>query len=323
VGGYLLSALLSASLVLVLLEPLLVYPLVFLIQSVEGLVSPTMAAVVPSLVPKEALVSANALRVVLSKVTASLGPALAGLLYALVGPVWLFVFDALTFAAVAYAAYGPPAALGMAPPRQHPLGRGRRGNAFCCDQPNGGDNLGALHAYLPVLAGGGDRDGAHLAGGGPDRGRGPGAFVHQPHPGGRGGGGSPGWAQKGHPQPSAGGLAQTLLALPMLLGVTFPTFPVLLAVFFLSGNLFDISGVATQLLLQAVVPRPFLGRVFSLVNVSFALGVLLVLGLVGPLSSALGAVGALQATALAVGALGAVLYLAAKRQAEEKEEPSG
>jgi MFS family permease len=99
VGGYLLSALLSASLVLVLLEPLLVYPLVFLIQTVEGLVSPTMAAVVPSLVPKEALVSANALRVVLGKVTASLGPALAGLLYGLVGPVWLFLFDALTFAA--------------------------------------------------------------------------------------------------------------------------------------------------------------------------------------------------------------------------------
>jgi len=83
--------------------------------------------------------------------------------------------------------------------------------------------------------------------------------------------------------------------------------------------------VATQSLLQATVPKAFLGRVFSLVNVSLALGVLPVLGLVGPLSSALGAAGALQATALAVGALGAVLYLAAKvkRQAEEKEEPSG
>jgi MFS family permease len=121
-------------------------------------------------------------------------------------------------------------------------------------------------------------------------------------------------------------LLNTLLAAPMLLGATFPTFPMLLAVFFLSGILFDISGVATQSLLQATVPRPFLGRVFSLVNVSLALGVLPVLGLVGPLSSALGAAGTLQATALAVGALGAVLYLAAKvpgRQAEEKQEPSG
>lgn len=120
-------------------------------------------------------------------------------------------------------------------------------------------------------------------------------------------------------------LLNTLLALPMLLGATFPTFPVLLAVFFLSGVLFDISGVATQSLLQATVTRPFLGRVFSLVNVSLALGVLPVLGLVGPLSSALGAAGALQITSLAVCGMGAVLYLAAKvkRQAEEKEELSG
>jgi len=118
VGGYLLSALLSASLILVLIEPLLVYPLVFLIQSVEGLVSPTMAAVVPSLVPKETLVSANALRVVLTKVTASLGPALAGLLYGLVGPVWLFIFDALTFAGVAYAVLGLPSALVTVPSRR-------------------------------------------------------------------------------------------------------------------------------------------------------------------------------------------------------------
>ena len=327
VGGYLLSALLSASLVLVLLEPRLVYPLVFLIQTVEGLVSPSMAAVVPSLVPKEALVSANALRVVLSKVTASLGPALAGLLYGLVGPVWLFVFDALTFAAVAYAAHGLPAALGMAPPRQ--------GSTLWAEAA-AGLRLAVTYktvltimllsmltslfwrvveiVMVPISLEVAQIGAAGL-----------GLLYTSLTLGGVVGVAALGGLKKGIPSLPLVVLLNTLLAAPMLLGATFPTFPVLLLVFFLSGILFDISGVATQSLLQATVPKAFLGRVFSLVNVSLALGVLPVLGLVGPLSSALGAAGALQATALAVGALGAVLYLAAKvkRQAEEKEEPSG
>jgi len=328
VGGYLVSALLSASLVLVLLEPLLVYPLVFLIQSVEGLVSPTMAAVVPSLVPKEALVSANALRVVLSKVTASLGPALAGLLYALVGPVWLFVFDALTFAAVAYAAYGLPAALGAAPPK---LGSTLWAEAAAGMRFAVKSRIVPVILLLSMLTSLFWRvveivmvpislEVAQIGAAGL------GLLYTSLTLGGLVGVAALGALKKVIPSLPLVVLLNSLLDAPMLLGATFPTFPVLLLVFFLSGILFDISGVATQSLLQSAVPRHFLGRVFSLVNVSLALGVLPVLGLIGPLSSALGAAGALQITSLTVCGLGVVLYFAAKVRgalAEQEKEPSG
>lgn len=327
VGGYLLSALLSASLVLVLLEPLLVYPLVFLIQTVEGLVSPTMAAVVPSLVPKEALVSANALRVVLTKITASLGPALAGLLYGLVGPVWLFIFDALTFAGVAYAVLGLPSALSVASNRRGPSlwAEAAEGMRFAVSSQTvlmilllsmltslfwrvveivmvpismevaqiGAAGLGLLYTSLTL--------------------------------GGVVGVATLGALKKGIPSLTWVVLLNTLLAVPMLLGATFPTFPVLLVTFFISGILFDISGVATQSLLQAAVPKQFLGRVFSLVNVSLALGVLPVLGGLDPLVRWLGSAGALQVTSLAVCGLGALLYIAATVRGgytEEKEKLS-
>jgi hypothetical protein len=120
-------------------------------------------------------------------------------------------------------------------------------------------------------------------------------------------------------------LLNTLLAVPMLLGATFPTWAVLLAVFFLSGILLDISGVATQSLLQAEVPKAFLGRVFSLVNVSLALGVLPVLALIDPLVRGLGLAGALQAVSLAVCGVGAGLYVVAVMgggRGAEKEEPT-
>lgn len=328
VGGYLLSALLSASLVLVLIEPLLVYPLVFLIQSVEGLVSPTMAAVVPSLVPKEVLVSANALRVVLTKVTASLGPALAGLLYSLVGPVWLFIFDALTFAGVAYAVLGLPSALGAVP--------SRRGGSVWAEAAEGVRFALTNRTVVIILALSMltslfwrvveivmvpiSLEVAQIGA------TGLGLLYTSLTLGGVVGVATLGALNKGIPGLAWVVLLNTLLALPMLLGATFPTFAMLLAVFFLSGILFDISGVATQSLLQAVVPKPFLGRVFSLVNVSLALGVLPVLALVDPLVRWLGPAGALQVTSLAVCSIGVLLYLAAKvRQGsvEKKEEPSG
>ncbi len=308
-----------------LLEPLLVYPLVFLIQTVEGLVSPTMAAVVPSLVPKEALVSANALRVVLTKVTASLGPALAGLLYGLVGPVWLFLFDALTFAGVAYAVLGLPSALGAAP--------GRGGTSVWAEAAQGLrfalasqtvwvilllSMLTSLFwrvveiAMVPISLEVASIGAAGL-----------GLLYTSLTLGGVVGVATLGALKKGVPGLAWVVLLNTLLAVPMLLGATFPTFPILLAVFFLSGILFDVSGVATQSLLQAAVPKHLLGRVFSLVNVSLALGVLPVLGGLDPLVRALGPAGALQATALVVCAAGALLYIAAMvrgSRAEAKEE---
>ncbi|GIW37568.1 MAG: MFS transporter [Meiothermus sp.] len=328
VGGYLLSALLSASLILVLIEPLLVYPLVFLIQSVEGLVSPTMAAVVPSLVPKETLVSANALRVVLTKVTASLGPALAGLLYGLVGPVWLFIFDALTFAGVAYAVLGLPSALVTVP--------SRRGGSVWAEAAEGVRFAVTRRTVVIILALSMltslfwrvveivmvpiSLEVAQIGAAGL------GLLYTSLTLGGVVGVATLGALKKGIPGLAWVVLLNTLLAVPMLLGATFPTFPMLLAVFFLSGILFDISGVATQSLLQAVVPKHFLGRVFSLVNVSLALGVLPVLALVDPLVRWLGSAGVLQITSLAVCSLGVVLYIAAKVRdgsVEKMEEPAG
>lgn len=324
-GGYVLSALLSASLVLVLYEPLLVYPLVFLIQTVEGLVSPTMAAVVPSLVPKEALVSANALRVVLTKVTASLGPALAGLLYGLVGPVWLFIFDALTFAGVAYVVLKLPSALGAAPNRSGTSlwVEAAEGLRFAVASRTVGvilllSMLTSLFwrvveiVMVPI-----SMEVAHIGAAGL------GLLYTSLTLGGVVGVATLGALKKGIPSLPLVVLLNTLLAVPMLLGATFPTFAILLAVFFLSGILFDISGVATQSLLQAAVPKNFLGRVFSLVNVSLALGVLPVLALVDPLVQWLDPAGALQITSLAVGGLGALLYIAATVRGgriEEKKE---
>lgn len=326
-GGYLFSALLAASLVLVLFEPLLVYPLVFLIQTVDGLVGPAMGAVVPSLVPKEALISANALRVVLSKVTASLGPALAGLLYMLIGPIWLFGFQALTFALLAYTVLGLPAALGSAPgPHRSSLwGEAAAGIRLALASRTlliilllsmltslfwrvveivmvpialdltsiGAPGLGVLYTSLTL---GGIAGVAVL-----------------------------GALRRETPSLALVVLLSALLAAPMLLGATFPTFPILMAVFFVSGILFDLSGVATQTLLQAIVPQRFLGRVLSLVNVSLALGVLPVLLLLDPLVRWLGPAGALQLTALAICGLGAVLYAATlaghpRDRTEEYEE---
>ncbi|GEM88511.1 MFS transporter [Meiothermus granaticius] len=328
VGGYLLSALLSASLVLVLLEPLLVYPLVFLIQTVEGLVSPTMAAVVPSLVPKEALISANALRVVLTKITASLGPALAGLLYGLVGPIWLFIFDALTFAGVAYAVLGLPSAFSVA--------SSRRGPSLWAEAAEGMRFAVSSQAVMMILLLSMltslfwrvveivmvpiSMEVAHIGAAGL------GLLYTSLTLGGVVGVATLGALKKGIPSLTWVILLNTLLAVPMLLGATFPTFLVLLVVFFISGILFDISGVATQSLLQAAVPKQFLGRVFSLVNVSLALGVLPVLGGLDPLVRGLGSAGALQVTSLAVCGLGALLYIAATVRGgytEEKEGHSG
>ncbi|GIW28872.1 MAG: MFS transporter [Meiothermus sp.] len=328
VGGYLLSALLAASLVLVLHEPLWVYPLVFLIQTVEGLVSPAMAAAVPSLVPKEALVSANALRVVLTKVTASLGPALAGLLYGLVGPLWLFLFDALTFAGVAYAVRGLPATLGAA--------QSRRGTSLWAEAAEGvgfavNSRTVLIILLLSLLTSLFWRvveivmvpislEVAQIGAAGM------GLLYTSLTLGGVLGVAFLGALKKGIPGLAWVVLLNTLLAVPMLLGATFPTFPMLLAVFFLSGILFDISGVATQSLLQAVVPKQFLGRVFSLVNVSLALGVLPVLALVDPLVRWLGSAGTLQIVSLLVGGMGVLLFIAAKvrvSSVEKKEEPSG
>jgi len=115
IGGYVLSGLVSASFALVMITPWLVYPLVFLAQSLEGLVGPALGAVVPRILPKSSLVSANALLALGQQVMGALGPALAGLLYAHLGPLPLFLFDGLSFWAVALAVWTLPAEVGAVP----------------------------------------------------------------------------------------------------------------------------------------------------------------------------------------------------------------
>lgn len=308
--GNLLSAGLSAALVSVTVAPLAIYPIVFLIQTVEGLVGPAMAATVPQLVPKGALVSANALRVVLTKVAASLGPAMAGVLYGLVGPTWLFVFDALTFLGVAVTVLFLPQAL-------QPPSTPRKASLWM--EAAEGVRLAAAQrtimtilllsmltslfwrvveiVMVPISV-----DVARI---GP---AGLGLLYTSLTVGGVAGAAVLGALRKETPRLPLVILLNAALGLPMLFAGLVPSMPVLVAAFFVSGVLFDVASVAAQSLLQASVPSGYLGRVFSLVNVSLALGVLPVLIGLDPLVGWLGLTGALQAASVVVITAGAILY---------------
>ncbi len=74
---------------------------VFLLQGLEALTSPALAAAVPRLVPDPALTRANALLGATGKTAALLGPALAGVLFLRLGPGPLFLLDAASYAAAA------------------------------------------------------------------------------------------------------------------------------------------------------------------------------------------------------------------------------
>ncbi|MEM8534954.1 MAG: MFS transporter [Chloroflexota bacterium] len=78
----------------------LAYVLTFCLQAIEGFVSPALNASLPSIVGEEELLSANALFATTSKTAVLIGPALAGLLYGLIGASPLFLFNAVSYLVV-------------------------------------------------------------------------------------------------------------------------------------------------------------------------------------------------------------------------------
>lgn len=77
---------------------LVLVPIAILLGGMEGLFLPASMAILPELVPTEALQSANALSQGGSQLATLLGPALGGLLVALAGPSIAFWMDAASFA---------------------------------------------------------------------------------------------------------------------------------------------------------------------------------------------------------------------------------
>lgn len=78
----------------------LVYVLTFLLQSVEGFLSPALGASFPLLLSKEQLVSANSLRSTISVTATFIGPAVAGIVYSFIGARFLFIFNSISFLVV-------------------------------------------------------------------------------------------------------------------------------------------------------------------------------------------------------------------------------
>ena len=79
----------------------IIYGVAFLTAALGSVFSPARQALMTDLLPREQLMQASALSSSSQRVTALLGPALAGLLFLWLHPRGVFVFDAATFAASA------------------------------------------------------------------------------------------------------------------------------------------------------------------------------------------------------------------------------
>ncbi len=299
IGGYVLSGLVSAAFALVLFAPLLVYPLVFLAQSLEGLVGPALGAMVPRILRKSMLISANALLVLGQQVMSALGPALAGLLYARLGPAPLFLLDGLSFLGVALAVWTLPIGVGDLPGKpafslligvREGFGYARRDRAVLSllglsflaslfwrtveiaavplalrETSLGTGGLGLLFSSLAL---GGSLASAWL-----------------------------GVRARAVPRLSRIVLSYGLVGVPFLLSAGWSQSWVWVLAFFFSGTAFSVASALASAYLQAYVPAALLGRVLGLMRMALALGVLPVLVGIGPLTRALGAAGVLPLAA--------------------------
>jgi predicted MFS family arabinose efflux permease len=75
----------------------LVYVLVFMLQTLNGLAGPAAGAVIPQIVQEDEIVSANILESVFSKVAATLGGLLGAVLYSRYSATLLFTLNAVSF----------------------------------------------------------------------------------------------------------------------------------------------------------------------------------------------------------------------------------
>ena len=312
IGGYLLSGLISASFALVMVSPFFAYPLVFLAQSLEGLVGPALGAVVPRILPKSSLVSANALLALGQQIMGAMGPALAGLLYAHLGPVLLFLFDGLSFWAVALVVWTLPAEVGAIPAGSSTsfLTEVREGFLYALR------DWAVLHllglsflvslfwrtveiAAVPLAL----RE-ASLGT------EGLGLFFSSLALGGTLASAWLGARARAVPGLSRIALFYGLVGLPFLLSAGRAEGWAWVLAFFLSGAAFSVANAFANAYLQARVPAAFLGRVLGLVRMSLALGVLPVLVGIEPLTCALGAAGVLPlAAAVLLAGAGVAAFL--------------
>lgn len=267
----------------------LLYVLVFALQTLDGLFGPAVNSIIPQVVKKEELLSANIVASVASKVAATLGGVLGALLYARYSTVALFTLNSLSFL-VALLTIIPlrasvPAAhravtpwwsdlvQGLGVIRQFPIVR----YVFIIMFTNslvwrlfevlivplvgqtqfGQSGLGFLYSALTV---------GGLVG----------AFV------------ATRVAKKFTQAAAALSISFALTSLPFaVLGLTQDGLAYILAMV-CSGVLLDIVGIYSTTSLQAHVPNEMLGRVFAFQNVAIALGGLPALLSLSPLTNAVG-----------------------------------
>lgn len=281
--------------------------LTFALQCLDGLAGPALGAAVPGLLPREQLASGNALLSLTGKVAGSLGPALAGVLFAAWGAAPLFAFNAVSFVLLA-AVIARLTFLAPARPAQ--------AVTFWQDFRTGWRVALGHPLVLTVL-------GVSLVSNAAWR-----ALEITLVP----------WAQALNAAGvSAYGMLFTALTLGGVAGAALVphlhledrpfrkllwsfglsgvplaalglghSAPLALAAMFVCGALLDVVGITTTTTLQRSVPGEVLGRVFAAVNVSAALGALPVLaglaGLTGWVGEAGVIVGAgLLCTAAALG----------------------
>ncbi len=299
IGGYVLSGLVSASFALVMITPWLVYPLVFLAQSLEGLVGPALGAVVPRILPRSSLVSANALLALGQQVMGALGPALTGLLYAYLGPLPLFLFDGLSFWAVALAVWTLPAEVGAVPVGSSvSLFAEVREGFFYALRDRAVLLLLGLSFLVSLFWRTVEIAAVPLALREASLGtEGLGLFFSSLALGGTLASAWLGARARTVPRLSWIALFYGLVGLPFLMSAGRTEGGVWVLAFFLSGAAFSLASVFANAYLQARVPAAFLGRVLGLVRMALALGVLPVLVGIEPLTRALGAAGVLPLAA--------------------------
>lgn len=85
-----------------LVEPWQIILLAFLLGIANAFDAPARQAFVNELVPREDLLNAIALNSMMFHSAAAIGPAIAGIVYAIVGPAWCFMINGISFIAVIY-----------------------------------------------------------------------------------------------------------------------------------------------------------------------------------------------------------------------------
>lgn len=86
-----------------IVQPWHIILLAFLLGVANAIEAPARQAFVNELVPREDLVNAIALNSTMFHSGAAIGPAIAGVTYALFGPAWCFIINAISFLPVIYA----------------------------------------------------------------------------------------------------------------------------------------------------------------------------------------------------------------------------